>query len=280
MDNVLKEKDAVKEQCIDLINDMLKRFSVILVHNPTILDQGKLTNNLSDNLKSLNAALRKKSSSCLGSMAVVMKPKKLSEVISMLMKNINKDNGESSYPYIEALGAITETVGYMLAPNISTIINELKPFVQSKDPLGNTPVEIDHSIKEICLTIFDFSLRKCPKEANAYIDEILKYSLDYLGYDPNFNPDVEMEENPEEDMEGWGDPDEIQNVVEDDSSWKVRKAAAKLLITITKYRSDNLKMMQDKIIQLLTARMSERDEGVMGRRIRCECCLFKGGERR
>ncbi len=254
--------DAVKEQCIELTNDLLKRFNVVLVHNPGLMNRDLLMNNLITELHSSNASLRKRACSCFGSLAVTLTPKQLSGLIALLLKNINPKNKTASYPFIETLGAVAATVGYKLAPNLSAIMDALKPFCEIKDPADPTPTEIDHGIKEICLTVYDFSVRKCPKEASDYLDQMLETSLELLGYDPNYNPDVVMAENAGEDLGAWGEPAEEMHVTEDDSSWKVRKAAAKLLETMVRYRNDTVKPMYERVIGMLISRLGEREETI------------------
>eukprot|EP01022_Parablepharisma_sp_SALTPOND_P017577 TRINITY_DN282_c0_g2_i1.p1 TRINITY_DN282_c0_g2~~TRINITY_DN282_c0_g2_i1.p1 ORF type:complete len:1310 (+),score=174.23 TRINITY_DN282_c0_g2_i1:9683-13612(+) len=254
--------DAVKEQCIELTNDLLKRFNVVLVHNPGLMNRDLLMNNLITQLHSSNASLRKRACTCFGSLAVTLTPKQLSGLIALLLKNIKPENKTMSYPFIETLGAVSGTVGYKLAPNLEAIMDTLRPFCAIKDPADPTPAEIDHSIKEVCLTVYDFSVRKCPKEASEHLDEMVETALNLLGYDPNYNPDVVMAESAEEDLGAWGEPEEEQHAVEDDSSWKVRKASAKLLATIVKYRNDKVKPMYDRVITMLVSRLEEREESI------------------
>eukprot|EP00826_Nyctotherus_ovalis_P061353 TRINITY_DN8723_c0_g1_i13.p1 TRINITY_DN8723_c0_g1~~TRINITY_DN8723_c0_g1_i13.p1 ORF type:complete len:604 (+),score=200.37 TRINITY_DN8723_c0_g1_i13:218-2029(+) len=255
--NTGHKMEAVIEQSIDLINDLLKRFSVILVHNPNMIKREILMKNLISQLNSTNVALKKKASSCLGSLAVIMTPKQLSDLISLLLKKINPKNVAASQPFIETLGAVAETVGYKLAPNLSSIMEALRPFCAIDDP---SPT--DHDVKEICLTVYECSVRKCPKEVSAYLDEILHTALKMLEYDPNYNPDAAGQEAMDDDMNAWGEPEDMQQVAEDDYSWKVRRASAKLLMTMIKYRNDKVKAVYGKLIELIVSRLCERDETV------------------
>jgi len=256
------KNDAVKETCIEITNDLLKRFNSVIVHNPALMKRDLLMNNLINQLNSSKDSLRKKACSCFGSLAVTLTPKQLSELISLIMKNINPKNILGSYPFIESLGAIVSTVGYKLAPNIPAIMEALGPFIAKKDQSELKNPEIDHGIKEICLTIYDFSVRKCPKESSDYLDEMLENAINLIGYDPNFNVDAVMSESQIEDFGDWGEPAEQPMVMEDDLSWKVRKAAAKLLATIIRYRNDKVKPMYERVVNILIGRLHERDETI------------------
>lgn len=257
VNNTGHKMDEVTEQCIDLTNDLLKRFNVVLVHNPKMIKREVLMKNLINQLNSTNLSLKKKASACLGSLAVIMMPKQLSDVISLLLKKITPKSVAASQPFIETLGAVAETVGYKLAPNLSAIMDVLRPFCVVTEP---SPV--DHDIKEVCLAIYECSIRKCPKEVSPYLGDILNTALTLLEYDPNYNPDAMVEEAMGEDMNAWGEPEDVQQVAEDDYSWKVRRASAKLLMTIIKYRNDIVQPKYGKIIELIVSRLNERDETV------------------
>jgi len=166
-----------------------------------------------------------------------------------------------SYPFIETLGSISETVGYKLAPNLNAIMLAIKEFCRIKPGSESTsPADLDNDIKDVCLRIFDNSIKKCPKEVSAYLDEIMQITLELMGYDPNFNPDVVMNEG-EEDMEGWGNVMEEARV-EDDSSWKVRRSAVRILGTVVKCRQDKIKGMYDKVVAKVLERLCEREESI------------------
>jgi len=256
--NTGHKMDEVTEQCIDLTNDLLKRFNMVVVQNPKLINREALMKNLISQLNSANLSLKKKASSCLGSLAVIMTPKQLSDVISLLLKKINPKNITVSQPFIETLGAVTETVGYKLAPNLSSIMEALRPFCA----ILKEPSHVDHDIKEVCLAVYECSVRKCPKEVSGYLDEILQIALKLLGYDPNYNPDAMVQEDLGDDMNAWGEAEDVQQVAEDDYSWKVRRGAAKLLMTMIKYRNDKVTVVYNKIIELIISRLHERDETV------------------
>ncbi len=255
--------DPVREQCIEITNDLLKRFNEVLANHPKMINKELLMGNLIKQLSSPSAAIRKRACSCFGSLAVTLDTKQLSVLISLLLKNINPKNKAGSYAFVETLGAVAGTVGYKLAPNLDAMMSALRDFAKVKDASDTTPAEIDHGIKEVCLTVYDFSIRKCPKEASAHLDEILETTIGLMSYDPNYNPDVMMSGAAEEDMAAWGAEPEELHATEDDSSWKVRKAAAKLLATIVRYRNDKVKPMYEKVISVLVSRLNEKEESIM-----------------
>ena len=205
--------------------------------------------------------MRKRTCSCLGSLAVILAPKQLTFLVSTLLKNINPKDKAKSFAFIETLGAVSDTVSYRLAPNLNAIMQALKIFCKIKPAQDTTPADIDHDVKEVCLRVFDNSIKKCPKEAASHLDDIMGITLELMGYDPNYNPDVVMNEAGE-DMEAWGNVMEEEPRVEDDSSWKVRRSAVRILGTMVKYRNDIIKAMYEKVIARVLERLCEREESI------------------
>ncbi len=220
-------------------------------------------------------ALRKRACACLGSLAVVLAPKQLAYLAANLLKNINPKEPNRAYPFIEALGAVTGTMGYKLSANINAVVAAFRDFCKVKPGLDATSADLDHSIKEVCLTVYENFIRKCPKEVTPHLDEIISMTLELIGYDPNYNPDVAMAEGDEANMEGWGGMEEEQRV-EDDSSWKVRRAAVKILDTFVKYRQDKIKPVYERIINKVLERLAEREESIKCSLISAFADMVKG----
>lgn len=101
----------------------------------------------------------------------------------------------------------------------------------------NTSKDAENEISEAVLSVYENLITRCPKQISGNIAEILKISLGCLEYDPNYNyddgdDDEQMEED--NDDEGWGEDydDEDDILDDDDTSWKVRRAAIKVLDSI------------------------------------------------
>ncbi len=86
-----------------------------------------------------------------------------------------------------------------------------------------------------------------------------------MTYDPNYiyndQEDVEMEE----DDAGWGSDfsnDNEANEDDDDTSWKVRRAAIKTIEAIITSRPDMLKVVYQDYADLIVKQFRERDNNV------------------
>ena len=110
-------------------------------------------------------------------------------------------------------------------------------------------------------------MRVCPKESKGFDAQIIKECGSLITYDPNYT----YEENAEEDVDmedeegGWGsefDEDDMQNEDDDDTSWKVRRTAAKVIQALIQTRTDILAFNYQTYTKILVQRFKERDDNV------------------
>ncbi|KAF2879367.1 hypothetical protein ILUMI_26814 [Ignelater luminosus] len=119
----------------------------------------------------------------------------------------------------------------------------------------------DDDIRESCLLTLQIFIQKCPKEITTHLSEIISLCMDHLTYDPNYNYDYEDEiENKcnvcaiNEDSDNYSD--------DDDTAWKVRRAAAKCLELLVTNRTEMLMEFYQILSPALITRFKERDENV------------------
>ena len=129
-------------------------------------------------------------------------------------------------------------------------------------------IDIDNEIAETCLSTFESLVRKCPKDIGPYVDKILELASVLMSYDPNYtydeSGDTNMQEE-EQDIGGWGSEFEDDNVAhddDDDTSWKVRRAAIKVIEAVISARPEQLKVLYQRYAKMLVKRFKERDDNV------------------
>jgi hypothetical protein len=123
---------------------------------------------------------------------------------------------------------------------------------------------------------------RCPREVAPFLPEILRVSVSFLQYDPNYAYEEDEEEEEEEDegadgadgagaMEEEGDEEEEEEEEDedmgagsddDDTSWKVRKAAVKVLSAVSQAAPDRLPETWAAVAAPLIRRFKEREENV------------------
>lgn len=92
-------------------------------------------------------------------------------------------------------------------------------------------------------------------------------SKKFISYDPNFAGDANEDDDLEADEDdGWGDDEDFGGDNDagdiDDSAWKVRKAAVKIIDALALSCGSQLKKTWIKLVQTLIDRFSERDNNV------------------
>lgn len=151
----------------------------------------------------------------------------------------------------------------------------------------------DDELLELCLSCLESLVRRSPSACRAYLmDGLVKACLQHLVYDPNYDQpavdygdqeykveggeeEMEVDEDEDEgdgadhDGEGEGeeeddddDEEEESEVDEDDTSWKVRRAAAKLAAALISQYTDMLPEVYKRLARPLVARFNEREEAV------------------
>eukprot|EP00467_Chlorarachnion_reptans_P022238 CAMPEP_0114538560 /NCGR_PEP_ID=MMETSP0109-20121206/30211_1 /TAXON_ID=29199 /ORGANISM="Chlorarachnion reptans, Strain CCCM449" /LENGTH=1202 /DNA_ID=CAMNT_0001722593 /DNA_START=836 /DNA_END=4445 /DNA_ORIENTATION=+ len=146
-----------------------------------------------------------------------------------------------------------------------------------------------------CLQAYDSIIRECPVQAGPHFPIMVETMLRLISYDPNYQyvektGATSMITDGEEDASGWGDDDdgwgeddefggiEDEQGDETDTSWKVRRAAARALSTFVRSSPNALyEKMQEKadgrasaeqttylhgVLTILLNQMKERDSGV------------------
>ena len=133
----------------------------------------------------------------------------------------------------------------------------------------------DPEMIESCLQAFESFVLRCPKEVGAFQSEVGAAALTYLAYDPNYADDdgEDMEEDDgDDDMEEDDDDDGGDYSDDDDVSWKVRRAAAKVLSALLLSRPDRL----STLLPMLTVSSQPRSLGDLGgsNLESSTCCFF------
>ncbi|KAI5301310.1 hypothetical protein KEM55_004827 [Ascosphaera atra] len=148
-------------------------------------------------------------------------------------------------------------------------------------------------VRETALATLDTLLTLCAKEMKPYVVQCATGALNYLRYDPNLaiNGDSDDEEMgdadgagsdaEEEDGEEFSDFEDVDESDTDDVSWKVRRAAAKLLCTLVSSQEcaavkEFEEMVYGKVAPALLARLArEREDTVKLEIVSCLIALVR-----
>lgn len=249
------EKPEVKMCCLDILNDMLKRFGSLMLGE---LD--KIQKAVLPQLTAGRPATRKRAIGCLGHIAVLVPDSLFVSLIEFLISNIEEaKKAENIRTLIQAIGAVSTSAGYRLGKYLPQIVPTIVKYCDSPK------FENDDELRENCFQAFESLVLKCPKDISAFLPDIITLALKYIKHDPNYaeeaDEDVEdMEDEGEEQQEEEEADGDISD--DDDMSWKVRRSATKCLSAIITTRPERMPEIYAKVAPVLIARFREREENV------------------
>jgi len=253
---VKQDSLEVKLECMDVLNDVLKRFGSALKKE----ESHACLDALFDQLSLPRAATRKRAISCIASLSAALSDKLLGQLVGSIVSKM-KDQGvtlELRRTYIQTISAISRSGGYRLGKQLEIVVPLVLQQCEAKKQGG------DPEMIESCLQAFESFVLRCPKEVVTYETDICKRTVHYLSYDPNYaDDDEDMEEADDDDDEDMDDDEgDAEYSDDDDVSWKVRRAAAKVLSAIITSRPDKLASLVPDLAPELISRFKEREENV------------------
>jgi cullin-associated NEDD8-dissociated protein 1 len=242
----------IKCECLDILCDVLHKFGNLMTS-----DHELLLSALLPQLSSNQASVRKKTVSCIASLASSLSDDLLAKTtgqVVLLLKN-KGTKAEMTRTNIQMVGALSRGVGYRFGPHLGDTVPVLISYCRSAS-------ENDEELREYSLQALESFLLRCPRDISSYCNEILHLTLEFLSYDPNFTDN--MEEDTDNEILEEEDEDESANEYTDDEdvSWKVRRAAAKCLAALIVSRPEMLAKLYEDACPKLIDRFKEREENV------------------
>ena len=264
---------------IDLLGDLIRCFGTMLQTEEIQALQQRLVEILEDT--QTGSIAKKRAVASLSLLSKHMPDPLLSGFVSSTIESFHS----SHLPHakrrllISLMGAMARTISRRFGPYLKVVA----PFVlsavsqaeldESLEALseGNSDAEAEETKEAAFITLDDF-LASCPTEVLLFTDEIVDAGVRYVTYDPAIigNDEDEMEDALDEDEEvlDGGDEDYEQEEAlddEEDSSWKIRRCAARMLYTLISARGSDLfenGVAYERIAPVLIKAFKDRDESV------------------
>eukprot|EP01116_Phalansterium_solitarium_P021844 TRINITY_DN6977_c0_g1_i1.p1 TRINITY_DN6977_c0_g1~~TRINITY_DN6977_c0_g1_i1.p1 ORF type:complete len:1273 (-),score=515.03 TRINITY_DN6977_c0_g1_i1:141-3881(-) len=250
-------KPDIISYSLEALNDLLGKFG-----SQMAADHEKILKAIQPQLSAKKAISRKRAIGCLGHLSVTIPEQLFNELLAGLLKLLDESssNAEKLRTPIQAIGAISKSVGYRLSKFLPSIVPSLLRYAQAQNS--------DDDLRENCLQCIESLLVRCPAEIAAYLDGIVAVALHFIKHDPNYDDadtmdtdDAGGDESDENEEDGGGEEADYSD--DDDMSWKVRRASAKLLSMVINTRPE---LLQDtvyrKVAPVLISRFKEREENV------------------
>jgi len=258
----------IQVDTLDILSDLLNKFGYVFLSKPDVLNS--IQNTLKKLLNNTRLAIRKRANNAIGSLASVISNDMFNDMISFIH---NELNNTSDVDYLKSLisciGTLCRSNSTFFEPHINTLFPFLLKY--SKDS--------DEELSETCIKTIEILALRCPIPVTDRLNEIVNLSNELIKYDPNYveENDVDSSNYMDESNEGdedndfydeMGSADEFDDVSDleysddDDVSWKVRCASAKLIATLIQTKPESLPKYYNEIAPVLISRLNEREDSV------------------
>ncbi|WWD22460.1 hypothetical protein CI109_106951 [Kwoniella shandongensis] len=246
----------VASELLQTLTDLFHRFSHIVSTSQSL--QSNSLASLTKILSSARPAIRKRAIPTLSALVATNSSLFDSSLKEEIIKGLAQD-AESVRVW---MGVVASLARGSSVAKIGAFVGEGQvPKIllsQAEDPEDSETVEG-------ALVALEVLVLRCPTEISQYIPDILSTALTLVKYDPNYvdndddDDDVDMDD---EDEDGDDDFEEDAYSDDEDVSWKIRRAAAKLLFALIGTRNELLGDFYGSAAPVLISRFSEREESV------------------
>lgn len=239
-------------------------------HGATFDDMSGMVELMIAELQRQRPGIRKLALQCLGILFVALPVHDFNANISILMDMVGKErhSPERANTFVQAVAHVCKSAGARMHGHIHRILPLVIDITKMLDD------ESYINVLESGLVLMDICVAKCPKATHEYLKDMCERSTLCLAYDPNYaaGSDIEQYDETDNDMD-TSDDEEVSDGDEydeeedaysddDDSSWKVRRAACKLISALIKQYPQNLADLFDCFNKNLVKRFDDREETV------------------
>ncbi|KAI9318295.1 Cullin-associated NEDD8-dissociated protein 1 [Zopfochytrium polystomum] len=253
---LLPRSDTAQLDIIDIVAESLSRFGKAVAEQPELASHVQAQLLLL--MEHSRPAIRKRTIVAIGFLVV-----HTSDDLVLGKKMNSRDYGKMG-TYI----ACFATLSRFSARRVGKYMGELTRLTFEYSKFD------DDELRENCFQALESFVVRCPAEVTPHLNEIIALGLEYIKHDPNYDEggddgmDVDDgDDDGEEDMKNDEDEEEEEDEDDnysdaDDMSWKVRRAAAKLLSSVISTRSELVSELLANVAPALIARFKEREESV------------------
>ncbi|KAF8139703.1 armadillo-type protein [Boletus edulis] len=200
-------------------------------------------------------AVRKRAISTLSQFVHVAPP----ELFSTLLQNnilpflVANANPEQQRTTVNLVAAIFRQSPQQLTPSLGDIVPGLLQAVKRDDD----------ELREGCLQALETLLLRSPGEATPFVDSMVHVGIQYIKYDPNYAGEEDGEDEEMADADDEDDDGELDQYSDDeDTSYKIRRSATKLLSAVIVTRPELLVSLYKSVSPVLISRFNDREETV------------------
>ena len=247
--------ESITRECIEILTDLVKRFG-------QLLDLEEVIRTCMLQLESPRSSLKKRISNCIGSVATMCPDILLNKLLVDILGKVEVSSSEDTTFYVQTLTIMSRTVGYRLGKLLSSLVPIFIKNCGDPDDEAQQTEAMD-DIRDHCFLGLESLALRCPRDFASHLPSVIKLSLMFMRYDPNYQYEQDGEQDAmDDDVDQDFDDQEYQGSDYEDNSWKIRKNAVKLLQAIVVSQAS---LGNDVLATLSTefiSRMKEREENV------------------
>ena len=274
--NSSPKKNEVDPEVLEILIEIVASFGTIMKGDEVDTAQNILVPILDD--EKVESITKKRAIHALSILARYSSDLSFSNLVSHIIESLGQPHLTNTQKkmYVNILTSLARSIperfGHYLRQLgqfvFSIVAQEELDAQMEYDEDGNGQDQEVDSVRESALLALEAFVSGCPINMRFYTNEVIDSGLRFLTYDPNYN-DESDEEMEEDEDDGMGSDDEFDvddafDDEDDDPSWKLRRASAKVLRALIESKT-NSDMLEDgtfysKIAPALVNRFKDRDQ--------------------
>lgn len=285
----LGSESGVNSDAVDVLIEVIRCFGPMLDDREKQALQKTVMAILDDDRST--SVIKKKAVTAISLLAIHISDRLLNNLVSNVTDSFRSPN--LGLPrrrlLITVVGSLARLVPHRIGPHLRTIApfvltalseSEFEEYEKDAAEDGSTVPEVEE-VREAALVAMEAFLSSCSKDMITFTNDAIEASLRFLSYDPMAASNEEDEEmsgtqddNDDEDTtnenDGFDADEDFEEDValsdDDDSSWKIRRCAAKNIFAMIQTRSNGDLLdngtFYEKVAPVLVSRFKEREENV------------------
>ncbi|WFD41391.1 hypothetical protein MPSI1_000018 [Malassezia psittaci] len=243
---------AQKVSALDALLDILSHFASLVV-SQEVLQQSLLEALLS--LLSENSAIVKRSIQGLGILGTSCSASRYDQIVDRGLSSLANFSARSTRTAVQLLGVLARETPLRLRPVGSERASELLRVISKVTDIQESETD---DFLESCLQTLNALLVYVLKPGTVDLHPFIVQILSLIKFDPN----AAFSDEEQEEFEDDDDDFDNYNSDDDDLSWRVRRAAAKVLATFCNYHLDSVRPVAYTVASTLVNRFGEHEESV------------------
>ncbi|EJT98870.1 TIP120-domain-containing protein [Dacryopinax primogenitus] len=262
---ILKNPNTKPElilESLTVLTTVLSRLSAPLTKTPDQLQQAfDILRNLLDHSR---VAVRKRAIVALANLIPLTSPKTFQPLLEALLTAFSNPAISVSQrtTAVQLLAAVGRHAPDRLAPSAPAIVESLISALESgaKDEDEESERKEMEELKEGALQALEQLVLGCGKEVTPMLVQICAVGVELMKYDPNYAGDAMDEDEDEVEEDEEVDDEEYDD--DEDTSYKVRRSALKVLLAVIGTRPELLQTLYKSVGPALVSRFADREESV------------------